>query len=168
MMAMGGDFTYQNAYGNFENLRKTTESCNKMGKSLNITCSISTPKTYVESLKKENPRFPIKYDDFMNYHEEDQHFKGNRTLYNFWSGFYTSRPGIKAHVKTASAQYLAQSKIVARKMLDSEAKDEDIKEYLKSNDILLDQLSILQHHDAVTGTAKQFVTFDYQYRLQKA
>jgi hypothetical protein len=45
---------------------------------------------------------------------------------------------MKAHVKTASAQYLAQSKIVARKMLDQSTKDDEIKEYLKSNDILLD------------------------------
>lgn len=105
MMLLGGDFHYQNAYINFDNLRKIIKSCNALGKSLNITCSISTPKRYVDSLKKENPKFPIKYDDFMNYYEPD--FNGNRTLYSFWSGFYSSRPGIKAHVKTASAQYYA-------------------------------------------------------------
>jgi hypothetical protein len=53
-------------------------------------------------------------------------------------------------------------------MIDQNAKDSEIKDYLKSNDILLDQLSILQHHDAVTGTSTQYVTLDYQYRLQKA
>jgi|SaaInl33SG_5_DNA_1037386.scaffolds.fasta_scaffold132313_1 hypothetical protein len=53
-------------------------------------------------------------------------------------------------------------------MLDQGAKDDEIKEYLKSNDILLDQLAIVQHHDAVTGTATQYVTLDYQYRLQRA
>lgn len=53
-------------------------------------------------------------------------------------------------------------------MLEQGANEADIKEYLKSNDILLDQLAIVQHHDAVTGTATQYVTLDYQYRLQKA
>lgn len=167
MFLLGGDFTYQNAFNNFQNVRKIVENCNKYGKELNITCTCSTPKTYVDSLKKENVQWPIKYDDFMNYHQDEKD-KNNRTHYNFWSGFYSSRPGIKAHVKTASAQYYAQSKIVARKMLDQDAKAAEIKDYLKSNDILLDQLSILQHHDAVTGTAKQFVTYDYQFRLQKA
>ena len=54
---------------------------------------------------------------------------------------------------------------MARKKIDQSSKDDEIKEYLKSNDIFLDQLSILQHHDAVTGTASQYVTIDYKYRL---
>lgn len=141
--------------------------CNEFGVQFNITCKVSTPKEYVQSLKDENSTYPIKYDDFMNYYEQEED-KSNRTQYNFWSGFYSSRPGMKAHVKTASAQYHAQSKVIARKMLDQGAKDDEIKEYLKSNDILLDQLAIVQHHDAVTGTATQYVTLDYQYRLQRA
>ena len=68
MFLLGGDFTYQNAFSNFQNVRKVIENCNKYGKELNITCTCSTPKTYVDSLKKENPQWPIKYDDFMNYH----------------------------------------------------------------------------------------------------
>lgn len=167
MFVFGDDFSFMNAYANFEQIRKTVKMCNEYGKVHNISCVVSTPKQYVEALKSENATYPIKYDDFLNYYQQEED-KSNRTQYNFWSGFYSSRPGIKAHVKTASAQYYAQSKIVARKLLDQNAKDSEIKEYLKSNDILLDQLSILQHHDAVTGTATQYVTLDYQYRLQKA
>jgi len=161
MYAFGDDFSFMNAFSNFDNIRKTIKLCNEHGAAYNITCTVSTPKDYVNSLKQEKATYPIKYDEFLNYYQEVETDKSNRTQYNFWSGYYSSRPGIKAHVKTASAQYHAQSKIVARKMLEQGANEADIKDYLKSNDILLDQLAILQHHDAVTGTATQYVTLDY-------
>ena len=29
-------------------------------------------------------------------------------------------------------------------------------------------MGVVQHHDAISGTAKQYVTFDYQWNLAKA
>jgi hypothetical protein len=40
--------------------------------------------------------------------------------------------------------------------------------YLNASETLLDQLSVDQHHDAISGTAAQYVTFDYQFKLQTA
>jgi alpha-mannosidase len=125
MFTFGDDFAYGNAFANYEQIRKVIKGCNWLGKEYNISCQVSTPKDYVASLKQENATYPIKYDDFMNYYEREKD-KANRTQYNFWSGFYTSRPGMKAHVKSASALYHAQSKIVAKKMLDESAKDSEI------------------------------------------
>lgn len=102
MLLYGDDFAYMNAYSNFENLRRAVKAGNEMGKDFNMTFVISTPRAYVDAMKSENASFPVKYDEFLNYYQEEQD-KNNRTQYNFWSGFYTSRPGIKSHVKTASA-----------------------------------------------------------------
>jgi hypothetical protein len=69
MFLIGGDFTYMNAMSVYDNLRLGIKYCNELGAALNISCSMSTPKSYVNSLKSEKVNFPIKYDDFMNYYE---------------------------------------------------------------------------------------------------
>jgi hypothetical protein len=74
---------------------------------------MSTPGRYVDALKKENVTWPIKYGDFMNYGnlveetpENDPTKKINKKFEkSFWTGYYSSRPGFKKHVKDASAQF---------------------------------------------------------------
>jgi len=50
-------------------------------------------------------------------------------------------------------------------MLDQGTKDQQIDEILEGTWGLLDVMGILQHHDAVSGTAKQAVADDYAWRL---
>ena len=38
---------------------------------------------------------------------------------------------------------------------------------MDANFNLMDPIGVAQHHDAITGTAKQYVSNDYSYRLQK-
>lgn len=40
-----------------------------------------------------------------------------------------------------------------------------MRDILKAKFSMLDAMGIYQHHDAVTGTAKQYVADDYNYRL---
>jgi len=120
---------------------------------------MSTPGAYVDALKEEQVKWPVRYDDILNYYEEK---------WSFWSGYYTSRPTFKKMIKDASNIFHSQAKLYARKMLDQSTNDKDFQEYLDASLALGDQLSVNQHHDAISGTASQYVTFDYEFKLQTA
>jgi len=119
----------------------------------------STPQTYVNALKAENVEWPVKYDDIMPY-ESDPNW--------FWSGFFSSRPAFKKQVKDSSAILSAHSKIFARKVIDQKASEEEIKQSIDATQDMLDSMGIAQHHDAITGTANQWVANDYSARLSKS
>ena len=52
--------------------------------------------------------------------------------------------------------------------LDQSVPDSTIVEQLKAQAEILDAMGIYQHHDAVSGTAKQRVADDYAKRLDDA
>jgi len=80
----------------------------------------------------------------------------------FWSGFYASRPSFKKQVKDTSAIFGAHSKLFARKVIDQSTSDEDVDKIMDANKAILDSMGIAQHHDAITGTEKEYVNRDYQ------
>lgn len=101
MYLFGDDFAYMNAYACFKNLESAIKAANKYGEGMNMTFVMSTPGRYVDALKKENVTWPVQYDDFMNYYEKKEMNSGS--AFEFWSGYYTSRPDFKKHIKDSSA-----------------------------------------------------------------
>ncbi|KAK7813543.1 putative alpha-mannosidase [Quercus suber] len=68
-------------------------------------------------------------------------------LHAYWTGFFTSRPALKVYVRVMSAYYLGRNKSGP------------------NTDSLADAIATANHHDAVTGTEKQHVAYDYALRL---
>jgi lysosomal alpha-mannosidase len=93
---MGSDFTFMNARQNFKNLDKLMKYVNSHPE-LGIHVEYSTPSKYMKRVaevsKKENITYPKKTDDFFPYAMEPQ---------GYWTGFFTSRPSLKAVVKESS------------------------------------------------------------------
>lgn len=87
---------------------------------------------------------------------------------DFYSGMYSSRPGLKKHVKDGSSALHASSKLLALRAINQSKNDTEIAELLKAQDELLDAMGVVQDHHAIAGTTSEFVTDDYHYHLSKA
>ncbi|KAK8472080.1 hypothetical protein PHAVU_002G107300 [Phaseolus vulgaris] len=144
MWTMGDDFQYQYAENWFRQMDKLIHHVNKDGR---VNALYSTPSIYTDAKNAANQQWPLKIDDYYPYADEP---------HAYWTGFYTSRPAFKRYVRILSGYYLAARQLeffAGKKSTTSHTLD------------LGDALGIAQHHDAVSGTAKQHTTDDYAKRL---
>ena len=74
---------------------------------------------------------------------------------NIYTGYFTSRPTSKGYIR-AGTSYLQ----AARQL-------ELLTGYQGKTDALEEAVSVLQHHDSITGTEKQHVANDYHLRLAR-
>lgn len=107
MMFWGDDFAYMNAKAQFEQLEKIIEVCNRVNTN-NMKFIMSNPSAYVNAVKKENIEWPVKTFDLVPYGMDNDYF---------WSGFYSSRPSLKKHIRDASSIYSAENSLLARKVI---------------------------------------------------
>ncbi|XP_042478440.1 alpha-mannosidase [Macadamia integrifolia] len=144
MWTMGDDFKYQYAESWFKEMDKLIHYVNKDGR---VNALYSTPSLYVDAKNAANESWPLKTDDYFPYADRKD---------AYWTGFFTSRPALKRYVRMLSGYYLAarQLEFLAGRKFSG-----------PNTFSLGDALGIVQHHDAVTGTAKQHTTNDYAKRL---
>jgi len=146
IMTMGEDFNYQNANMWFKNMDKLKNLINSNVAEYKINIMYSTPSCYLQSLHDSNKTWPVKTDDFFPY-ASDPHA--------YWTGYFTSRPALKGMIRQANSLLQACKQIHSR---TGRIGDEALETAKRS-------VAVNQHHDAVTGTAKQHVTDDYALRL---
>ncbi|XP_057965070.1 alpha-mannosidase [Malania oleifera] len=144
MWTMGDDFQYQYAESWFKQMDKLIHYVNKDGR---VNALYSTPSIYTDAKNAANESWPLKTDDYFPYAD---------SINAYWTGFFTSRPALKRYVRMLSGYYLAarQLEFLAGRRSSG-----------PNTFSLGDALGIVQHHDAVTGTAKQHTTNDYAKRL---
>ncbi|KAI5683990.1 hypothetical protein M9H77_05218 [Catharanthus roseus] len=144
MWTMGDDFQYQYAETWFKQMDKLIHYVNKDGQ---VNALYSTPSIYTDAKHAANESWPLKTDDYFPY---------ANNAYSYWTGFFTSRPAFKRYVRMLSGYYVAARQLEFLTGRRSAG---------PNTFSLGDALGTAQHHDAVSGTAKQHTTDDYAKRL---
>lgn len=124
----------------------------------NIEFIYSTPQIYVDAVANEQIEWPTKYDDMFPYADNDA---------GYWTGYFTSRPNDKKYFRDGSHTLHAANKIFAMEGLNQRTTDAEIEEFTRASKNLWDAVGTVQHHDGITGTAKQHVSDDYKTRIFK-
>uniref|UniRef100_A0A8C2JGX1 Alpha-mannosidase n=1 Tax=Cyprinus carpio TaxID=7962 RepID=A0A8C2JGX1_CYPCA len=153
IMTMGSDFQYENAnlwYKNMDKLIKYVNALQAKGSKVNVL--YSTPSCYLQELNLANLTWPLKTDDFFPY-ADDAH--------DFWTGYFTSRPALKLYERLSNSrlQTCNQLEVLGGPKSKSGPFGEG------DSDTMSKAMGVAQHHDAVSGTEKQHVAYDYARRL---
>ncbi|XP_063055152.1 lysosomal alpha-mannosidase [Engraulis encrasicolus] len=153
IMTMGSDFQYENANLWFKNMDKLIRYVNGQqaaGSQVNVL--YSTPSCYLQELHRANSTWALKTDDFFPY-ADDAH--------DFWTGYFTSRPALKLYERKSNSllQTCNQLEVLGGPQSRSGPFGKG------SSDFMRRAMAVAQHHDAVSGTEKQHVAYDYARRL---
>lgn len=144
MLTLGSDFQYSNAHTWYKNLDKLIDYVNKDGR---VNVFYSTPSLYVQAKLASNISWSVKTDDFFPYAD---------CPHCYWTGYFTSRPALKRYVRINSGYLNAARQLEVLTKKDG------------TQTLALEEaLGVAQHHDAVSGTSKQHVAYDYAKRIAK-
>lgn len=94
------------------------------------------------------------------YLRKDDSFPYAQKQNKYWSGFYTTRPQLKKLLRTTSSRFhssLAQSSPQVLKANNLEYANYVVEQ----QQLIMEKLGTLQHHDSITGTGVKAVAEDY-------
>ena len=109
MIPWGDDFWYSNADLTFRNLENYIKYFNETYD--DITRLYSTPSEYINALKKEDIKWPVRYDDMFPYADQTD---------DYWTGYFTSRADYKKQDRQVAANFHASSKVYAQKIIEKD------------------------------------------------
>ncbi|KAG6541622.1 hypothetical protein Mapa_017015 [Marchantia paleacea] len=176
LVPLGDDFRYTTmveAEAQFTNLQKIFDYINSQP-NLKAYVQFGTLEDYFSTLRAEVgpgvstdsgsdfvPGFPSLSGDFFTYADR---------VHDYWSGYYVSRPFYKAVDRVLEETMRAAD--ILYTLTSAYCKAAGAYDFpLMFNDKLVSarrNLALFQHHDGVTGTAKNHVVIDYGERMHRS
>jgi len=147
LLPLGCDFNYENAGTWFTNTDKVIHWLNQDGR---VNAFYSTPSIYTAAKLENGKSYTVRTGDMFPYADGP---------HAYWTGYFVSRAALKGYVRDTSSVFQAAKQIQA---FTGGAQDMSSTNPLYR---LERALGVTQHHDAVAGTAKQAVAYDYARRL---
>lgn len=157
LIPLGDDFRYSQSLewdAQRSNYEKLFVYMNNVP-NLNVEAKFGTLSEYFESVHQEKNLvdFPTLSGDFFTYADRDDHY---------WSGYYTSRPYHKRLDRVLMAFLRSAEMLHSWSIWETESKFTTLLENARR------ALALFQHHDGITGTAKDHVVKDYMDRMIEA
>lgn len=167
---LGDDFRYTESSEwdqQFQNYQRLFDYMNSRPE-LHVKAQFGTLSDFFEALNKfdtvdqksSKPLFPVLSGDFFTYADRDDHY---------WSGYFTSRPFYKRLERVMEtnlrASEILYSLAIAECKKANKMKIFPLAEHFKLLTEARRNLGLFQHHDAITGTAKDWVVVDYGTRI---
>jgi len=173
LIPLGDDFRWDSPKewdDQFLNYQKIMDYVEKHPE-LNADISWGTLGDYFEAVRKQSETetgdevgmFPSLSGDFFTYADRDDHY---------WSGYYTSRPFWKNLDRVLEGYLRAGEIMFSMAWAEMEYVGSDKKEMalqcMQNLVVARQNLALFQHHDGITGTAKDHVALDYGDKLLKS
>nr|XP_046230871.1 alpha-mannosidase 2 isoform X2 [Scatophagus argus] len=170
LVPLGDDFRFTESSEwdvQFSNYQKLFDYFNQHPE-LHIKARFGTLSDYFEALRRRlsaaGATLPTLRGDFFTYADRDDHY---------WSGYFTSRPFYKRLDRTLEATLRATEIIFSLTLAEMRRSHGDgrlvadfpAREHFQRLMAGRRSLALFQHHDAVTGTARDPVVVDYGTRL---
>ncbi|XP_050683104.1 alpha-mannosidase 2 isoform X2 [Leptidea sinapis] len=171
LVPLGDDFRYE--YGiefdaQYVNYMKMFNYINKHTELFDAEVSFGTPLDYFKAVKERLDSFPTLRGDFFVYSDI---FSEGKPAY--WSGYYTTRPYIKIvarqfehHLRTAEILFTLASNFLRQSNKHMfESSERKLEKFYEQLITARRNLGLFQHHDAITGTSKASVMYDYGTKI---
>ncbi|ELT97980.1 hypothetical protein CAPTEDRAFT_227115 [Capitella teleta] len=165
----GDDFRFNSASAwdkHLGNLRRLFKYMNSQD-DMYVKVKFATPGEYLQAAKFASSP-PKLNGDFFTYNDRGE---------QYWSGYFSSRPFLKSAIRRLS-HYLRSAEILYSLAVASshhtirpkerKARSAFMEEMLGHIREARETSALMQHHDAVTGTAAQTVAVDYLVSIQRA
>eukprot|EP01114_Cavostelium_apophysatum_P007845 TRINITY_DN2004_c0_g1_i3.p1 TRINITY_DN2004_c0_g1~~TRINITY_DN2004_c0_g1_i3.p1 ORF type:complete len:1212 (-),score=393.06 TRINITY_DN2004_c0_g1_i3:43-3678(-) len=166
LVPFGDDFKFRNAQLQFSNMDLIIKEINENPDKYGIKIQYSTLSKYFDAMKKDleddqSVQFSVFHGDFFPYADNED---------SYWTGYYTSRPALKAMIRESLSMLRSAEMLYAFNRLRTStwnlATPWDT-QFSHLQQARWDT-SLTAHHDGVTGTSRQRVVQDYADKLQYA
>ena len=156
LLYYGEDFAFNEADINYENIEMIMNYVNQNMKG-KMKLIYSTPTQYFNSVLKSG----VNFDKHSNY----DFFPYADNAHCYWTGYFSSRANLKGLIKQLGLYISITNKLLFQIFMNKENMNKNkkmIEKVIECVYLARENLGVLQHHDAVTGTSKEKTNKDYE------